>query len=67
MVYGAGSGRGLERNAQVTTPGGLGFGCDPIDMGFSLGVGWGYTHDIVKPRWTRALATPPQPRPTIPL
>ncbi|MFS7914538.1 hypothetical protein Hanom_Chr02g00154611 [Helianthus anomalus] len=34
-----GLGRGLERNAQVTTPGGLGFGRGPIGVRFSLGVG----------------------------
>ncbi|MFS7980872.1 hypothetical protein Hanom_Chr10g00944281 [Helianthus anomalus] len=60
-------GRGLERNAQVTTPGGFGFGRGPIGMGFSPGVGRGYPHNMVKSHWPRALATPPQPRPTIPL
>ncbi|MFS7949779.1 hypothetical protein Hanom_Chr06g00575561 [Helianthus anomalus] len=59
--------RGLERNAQVTTPGGLGFGRGPIGVGFSMGVGRGYPHDMVKPHWPRALITSPQLRPTIPL
>ncbi|MFS7983760.1 hypothetical protein Hanom_Chr11g00978301 [Helianthus anomalus] len=62
-----GMGRGLERNAQVTTPCGLGFGCGPIGVGCSPGVGRGYPHDMVKPHWSRTLATPPKPRPTIPL
>ncbi|KAJ0683386.1 hypothetical protein HanPI659440_Chr16g0657741 [Helianthus annuus] len=62
-----GLGRGLERNAQVIIPGGLGFGRGPIGVGFSPGVGRGYPHDMVKLHWPRALATPPQPRPTIPL
>ncbi|MFS8031831.1 hypothetical protein Hanom_Chr17g01550541 [Helianthus anomalus] len=51
-------GRGLERNAQVTTPGGLGFRRGPIGVGFSPSVGRGYPHDLVKPHWPRALATP---------
>ncbi|KAF5762535.1 hypothetical protein HanXRQr2_Chr16g0777821 [Helianthus annuus] len=67
MRYGAGLGRELERNAQVTTSGGLGFWRGTIGGGFSPGVGRGYPHDTVKPHWPRALATPPQPRPTIPL
>ncbi|MFS7992217.1 hypothetical protein Hanom_Chr12g01079671 [Helianthus anomalus] len=62
-----GMGRGLERNAQVTTPGGLGFGRGPIGVGYSMGVGRGYPHDMVKPHWPRALTTSPQLRPTIPL
>ncbi|KAJ0491701.1 hypothetical protein HanIR_Chr12g0566701 [Helianthus annuus] len=36
---GRGLGRGLGTNAQVTTPGGLGFGCGPLGGGFSLCVG----------------------------
>ncbi|MFS7916314.1 hypothetical protein Hanom_Chr02g00175681 [Helianthus anomalus] len=36
---GRGLGRGLGTNAQVTTPGGLGFRHGPLGGGFSLGVG----------------------------
>ncbi|MFS8005626.1 hypothetical protein Hanom_Chr13g01239541 [Helianthus anomalus] len=39
-------GRGLERNAQVTIPGGLGFGCGPL--GGSLRPGVGHASD---PMW----------------
>ncbi|MFS8012431.1 hypothetical protein Hanom_Chr14g01320781 [Helianthus anomalus] len=37
-----GMGRELERNAQVTTPGGLGFGRGPLGGSFRPGVGRGY-------------------------
>ncbi|MFS7908574.1 hypothetical protein Hanom_Chr01g00084771 [Helianthus anomalus] len=53
--------RGLERNTQVTNLSGLGFGHGPIDVGFSLDVGRGYPHDMVKPHWPRVLATPRHP------
>ncbi|MFS7934592.1 hypothetical protein Hanom_Chr05g00393391 [Helianthus anomalus] len=46
---GRGLGRGLERNAQVTILGGLGFERGPIGVRFSPGVGRGYPHDMVKP------------------
>ncbi|MFS7906431.1 hypothetical protein Hanom_Chr01g00059101 [Helianthus anomalus] len=36
---GRGLGRGLGTNAQVTTPGGLGFWRGPLGGGFSPGVG----------------------------
>ncbi|KAF5785610.1 hypothetical protein HanXRQr2_Chr10g0430591 [Helianthus annuus] len=36
---GRGLGRGLGTNAQVTTPGGLGFRHRPLGGGFSPGVG----------------------------
>ncbi|MFS8003762.1 hypothetical protein Hanom_Chr13g01217731 [Helianthus anomalus] len=58
MGYGAGLGRGLGLNAQVTTPGGLGFRCGPFGVGFRPGVGWSNPHDMAKPYWSRALATP---------
>ncbi|MFS8028089.1 hypothetical protein Hanom_Chr16g01506391 [Helianthus anomalus] len=48
---GRGLGRGLERNVQVTTPGGFGLGRGPTGMGFSPGVRRGYPHDMVKPHW----------------
>ncbi|MFS7958386.1 hypothetical protein Hanom_Chr07g00677871 [Helianthus anomalus] len=67
MGYGVGLGRGLGINAQVTTLGGLGFWRDPFGVGFRPGVGRGYPHDMAEPQWPRALATPRQPRPTIPL
>ncbi|MFS8022055.1 hypothetical protein Hanom_Chr16g01434931 [Helianthus anomalus] len=51
-------GRGLERNVQVTILGELGFGRDSIGVGFSPSVGRSYPHDMVKPHWLRALATP---------
>ncbi|KAJ0666142.1 putative P-type Ca(2+) transporter [Helianthus annuus] len=38
---GRGLGRGLGTNAQVTTPGGLGFRRGPLGGGFSPGVGRG--------------------------
>ncbi|MFS8016981.1 hypothetical protein Hanom_Chr15g01374891 [Helianthus anomalus] len=39
---GRGLGRGLERNAQVTTPGGLGFGRGPLGGSLRPGVGRDY-------------------------
>ncbi|MFS7936806.1 hypothetical protein Hanom_Chr05g00420111 [Helianthus anomalus] len=53
---GRGLGRGLGTNAQVTTPGGLGFQRGPFGVGFSPGVGRGYPHDMAEPHWPRALA-----------
>ncbi|MFS7941122.1 hypothetical protein Hanom_Chr05g00472451 [Helianthus anomalus] len=53
---GRGLGRGLGTNAQVTTPGGLGFRRGPLGGGFSPGVGQGYPHDMAKSHWPRALA-----------
>ncbi|MFS7949498.1 hypothetical protein Hanom_Chr06g00572261 [Helianthus anomalus] len=67
MGYGAGVGGGLGTNAQVTTPGGLGFQYGPFGVGFSPDVGRGYPHDMAEPHWPRALATPPQSPPTIPI
>ncbi|MFS7941119.1 hypothetical protein Hanom_Chr05g00472401 [Helianthus anomalus] len=49
-------GRGLGTNAQVTTPGGLGFRRGPLGGGFSPGVRRGYPHDMAEPHWPRALA-----------
>ncbi|MFS7971514.1 hypothetical protein Hanom_Chr09g00833751 [Helianthus anomalus] len=46
MGRGLGLGRGMERNAQVTTSGGLGFGRGPLGGGFSTGVGRGYEADM---------------------
>ncbi|MFS7950750.1 hypothetical protein Hanom_Chr07g00586851 [Helianthus anomalus] len=54
-------GRVLGINAQVTTPGGLGFRCGPFGVGFRPGVGRGYPHDMAEPHCPRVLATPPQP------
>ncbi|MFS8033719.1 hypothetical protein Hanom_Chr17g01572861 [Helianthus anomalus] len=42
MGYGAGLGRGLKRNAQVITTGGLGFGRRPLGGSLRPGVGRGY-------------------------
>ncbi|MFS8012806.1 hypothetical protein Hanom_Chr14g01325271 [Helianthus anomalus] len=39
MGYGAGLWHGLGTNAQVITPGGFGFRCDPLGGGFSPGAG----------------------------
>ncbi|KAJ0510581.1 hypothetical protein HanIR_Chr11g0542401 [Helianthus annuus] len=39
MGYGAGLERGLKRNAQVTTLGGLGFGRGPLGGSLRPGVG----------------------------
>ncbi|MFS7975580.1 hypothetical protein Hanom_Chr10g00882231 [Helianthus anomalus] len=47
MGMGRGLGRGLERNAQVTIPGGLGFGRGPL--GGSLRPGVGHASD---PMWS---------------
>ncbi|MFS7977819.1 hypothetical protein Hanom_Chr10g00908501 [Helianthus anomalus] len=49
-------GRGLGTNAQVTTPGGLGFQRGPLGGGFSPGVGWDYQHDIAGSHWPRQVA-----------
>ncbi|MFS7928204.1 hypothetical protein Hanom_Chr04g00318021 [Helianthus anomalus] len=43
---GRGLGRGLGINAQVTTPGGLGFRRGPFGVGFRPGVGRSYPHDM---------------------
>ncbi|MFS7902781.1 hypothetical protein Hanom_Chr01g00015311 [Helianthus anomalus] len=59
--------RGLGINAQVTPPGGLGFRRGSFGVGFRPGIGRGYPHDMAEPHWPKALVTPPQPRPTIPL
>ncbi|KAJ0734439.1 hypothetical protein HanPI659440_Chr11g0420131 [Helianthus annuus] len=56
MGYGVGVGRGLGTNAQVTTPGGLGFRRGPLGGCFSPGVGRGYPYDMAEPQWPRALA-----------
>ncbi|MFS7971569.1 hypothetical protein Hanom_Chr09g00834421 [Helianthus anomalus] len=53
---GRGLGRGLERNAQVTTPGGLGFGRGPLGGSFSPGVGRGYETDMAGYHWPTKLA-----------
>ncbi|MFS7927686.1 hypothetical protein Hanom_Chr04g00312011 [Helianthus anomalus] len=47
---------GLGTNAQVTTPGGLGFRRDPFGGGFRPGVGRGYEHDMAGCHWPRKVA-----------
>ncbi|MFS7920619.1 hypothetical protein Hanom_Chr03g00226981 [Helianthus anomalus] len=47
-------GRGLERNTQVITPGGLGFGCGPL--GGSLRPGVGHASDPMWPAFIGLLA-----------
>ncbi|MFS7959261.1 hypothetical protein Hanom_Chr08g00689021 [Helianthus anomalus] len=51
-----GMGRGLATNAQVTTPGGLGFRRGPLGGGFSPGVGRVYQGDMAGANWPRQLA-----------
>ncbi|MFS8028109.1 hypothetical protein Hanom_Chr16g01506601 [Helianthus anomalus] len=51
---GRGLGRGLERNAQVTTPGGLGFGRGPL--GGSLRPVVGHARDPMWPALIGLLA-----------
>ncbi|MFS7952176.1 hypothetical protein Hanom_Chr07g00603931 [Helianthus anomalus] len=53
---GQGLGRRFGTNADVTTPGGLGFGRGLLGGGFSPCVGRGYPHDMTEPQWPRALA-----------
>ncbi|KAF5796596.1 hypothetical protein HanRHA438_Chr10g0456381 [Helianthus annuus] len=48
--------RGLGTNAQVTTPGELGFRRGPLGGGFSSGVGRGYQNDMVGSHWPRQVA-----------
>ncbi|MFS8030885.1 hypothetical protein Hanom_Chr17g01539331 [Helianthus anomalus] len=59
-LWGMGRGWGVSwvqsTNAQVTTPGRLGFRRGPLGGGFSPGVGRGYPHDMAEPHWPRALA-----------
>ncbi|MFS8030066.1 hypothetical protein Hanom_Chr17g01529731 [Helianthus anomalus] len=55
-VRGRGLWRGLGTNAQVTTPGGLGFRRDPLGGGFSPGVGRGYQDDMAGSHWPRQVA-----------
>ncbi|KAJ0494022.1 hypothetical protein HanIR_Chr12g0592701 [Helianthus annuus] len=56
MRYGARLWRGLGTNAQVTTPGGLGFRRGPLGWGFSPGVGRGYQNDMAGSHWPRQIA-----------
>uniref|UniRef100_A0A251SMZ4 Uncharacterized protein n=1 Tax=Helianthus annuus TaxID=4232 RepID=A0A251SMZ4_HELAN len=58
MGYGAGvvAWVGLGTNAQVTTPGGLGFRRGPLGGGFSPGVGRGYQDDMAGSHWPRQVA-----------
>ncbi|MFS7902038.1 hypothetical protein Hanom_Chr01g00006581 [Helianthus anomalus] len=51
---GWGLGRGLERNAQVTTPDGVGFGRGPL--GGSLRPGVGHASDLMWPTLIGLLA-----------
>ncbi|MFS7943023.1 hypothetical protein Hanom_Chr06g00495401 [Helianthus anomalus] len=55
MGYGVGLWHGLGTNAQVTTPGGLGFRRGPLGGGFSPGTGvvaWvGYKRPSHHPGW----------------
>ncbi|MFS7903258.1 hypothetical protein Hanom_Chr01g00021931 [Helianthus anomalus] len=44
-------GRGLAINAQVTTPGGLGFRRGPLGGSFSPDMGRGYETDMVRSDW----------------
>ncbi|MFS7889714.1 hypothetical protein Hanom_Chr00s000004g01610261 [Helianthus anomalus] len=48
---GRGLGRGLGRNAQVTTPGGLGFWRGPLGGGFSPGVGRDWRSSMAGSHW----------------
>ncbi|MFS8018304.1 hypothetical protein Hanom_Chr15g01390481 [Helianthus anomalus] len=54
MGRGWGLGRGLKRNARVTTPGRFGFGCDPL--GGSLRPGVGHASDPMWPALIGLLA-----------
>ncbi|MFS8033768.1 hypothetical protein Hanom_Chr17g01573441 [Helianthus anomalus] len=47
MGYGAGLGRGLGTNAQVTIPGGLGFRRGSLGGGFSPGIGRALRSSVV--------------------
>ncbi|MFS7991893.1 hypothetical protein Hanom_Chr12g01075961 [Helianthus anomalus] len=51
-------GRGLDTNAQVTIPGGLGFEHGPLGGGFSPGVGRGYEVDMARSHWPEKLGGP---------
>ncbi|MFS8014955.1 hypothetical protein Hanom_Chr15g01350741 [Helianthus anomalus] len=53
---GRGLGRGLERNAQVTTSGGLGFGRGRGPLGGSLRPGVGHASDPMCPALIGLLA-----------
>ena len=57
-IWGMGRGlwRGLGTNAQITTPGGLGFRRGPLGGGFSPGVERGYQDDIAGSHWPRQVA-----------